>query len=277
MPSLVVAFLFVVNISAAQTDSSQHDTSVPSPSILSLVGNDGLTALKAAGHALVAPTKWNGADWLLAGGVVGLTTVSFLLDNSTFDLVERNRSPFNDKTSDIAVVYGSGYVAVGLPVTMYVSGLVFKDQWVRETAMLMGSTVLLTSAITTVGKFVVGRARPYTGFGRSEFRPFESGSAFKSFPSGHATTAFALSAALAARIKNPWASVGLYGAATATSVSRLYSRDHWLSDIVFAAAYSTAVAHSVVQWFEEGEGADGPNHSLNIEPTIGGVTIVWKF
>jgi membrane-associated phospholipid phosphatase len=96
-----------------------------------------------------------------------------------------------------------------------------------------------------------------------------------SFPSGHTTVAFAVSAVLAERIKNPWASVGLYGAATAAAVSRMYTQDHWLSDVVFTAAYTTAIAHAVVKWFEKEN--EGDAHAFNIVPTTSGVSIVWRF
>lgn len=279
IPSAFTALLVISCSCTAQTnpDSAAIEHRSPGTSVLGTIGNDGLTALKAAGFVLVAPARWEGTDWLLAGGVVGVTAAGFLLDNKSFDLMERNHSRLNDGLSDIAVAYGSGYMAVGLPVAMYISGLAFEERWLRETAMLMGSTVLLTSTITTVGKIAIGRARPYADLGRSKFRPFECRSAFESFPSGHTTTAFALSAVLAARIKNPWASMGLYGIATLTSVSRMYSRDHWLSDLVFSAAYSTAVAHSIVRWFEEVDGAPRNEQSLNITPTINGISVVWRF
>ena len=238
--------------------------------------NDGLTALNAAGHVLTIPTTWDGADWLMVGGVVGATATCSLLDDEAFDLMRRNQSTFNKNVTRVAVEYGSGYFAVGLPAAMYISGLVLEEQWVRETAVLMGSTLLLTSAITTVGKIVIGRARPYTGFGNHEFKPFGAQADFMSFPSGHTTAAFALSAVLAARIKNPWASVGLYGAATAAAVSRMYTRDHWLSDVVFTAAYTTAVAHSVVKWFERERENKGDAHTFNIIPTASGVSLVWQ-
>jgi membrane-associated phospholipid phosphatase len=214
-------------------------------------------------------------DWLVAGGVVGVTAASFLLDDEAFDLTKRNHSSFNNDLTRVAVEYGSGYVAIGLPIGMYITGLVLEDTWVRETAALMGSTLLLTSAITTAGKVVIGRARPYTGFGNHEFRVFSGQAGFMSFPSGHTTVAFAISAVLAARIKNPWASVGLYGVATAAAVSRMYTQDHWLSDVVFTASYTTAVAHSVVKWFEN-ENQDNA-HAFNIVPTTSGVSVEWTF
>jgi membrane-associated phospholipid phosphatase len=262
----------VVAVSPAQTDSLHAVESSP---LLSRVGNDGLTALKAMGHVLGAPSRWDGGDWLIAGGIAGGTVLSALLDDETSRLMKRNHSPFNEDVTAVVVEYGSGYVAIGLPVALYIAGFALEDTWTRETAVLMGSTLLLTSAITTVGKVAIGRARPYAGFGNHEFRSFNGHEDFMSFPSGHTTAAFAVSAVLAARIRNPWASAGLYGVATAAAASRMYTRDHWLSDVVFTAAYTTAVAHSVVKWFEKGNEDDA--HAFNIVPTMDGVRVVLRF
>jgi hypothetical protein len=277
IPSVVISFLVVASTCIAQTDSIRAATEgwVPGNSVLATVRKDGLTVLNAVGHVVTAPTRWDGADWLVVGGVVGVTAAGFLLDDEALNLMERNHSSFNNDVTRIAAEYGSGYVAIGLPVAMYIYGLALEDKWVRETAVLMGSTLLLTSAITAVGKVVVGRARPYPGFGNHEFRPFNGRAGFVSFPSGHTTVAFAISAVLAERIKNPWASVGLYGAATAAAVSRMYTQDHWLSDVVFTAAYTTAVTHAVVKWFEKENEEDA--HTFNIVPTMNGVSVVLKF
>ena len=98
-----------------------------------------------------------------------------------------------------------------------------------------------------------------------------------SFPSGHTTAAFALSAVLAARIKNPWATVGLYGVAAGAAMSRMYTRDHWLSDVVFTAVYTSAVANSVVHWFEKDDQPAGAGQSFHITPTINGVRVAWQW
>lgn len=277
IPSLFISFLVVSSTCVAQTDSSCAgvEGTTAGNSALVTIRNDGLIALGATGHIVVAPTKWGGTDWFVAGGVVGATAVSFLLDDEAFDLMERNHSSFNRDVARVAVEYGSGYLAVGLPAAMYVYGLALNERWVRETAVLMGSTLLLTSAMTTMGKVIIGRARPYNGFGNHEFRSFSGQVGFMSFPSGHTTAAFAISAVLAARVKNPWASVGLYGAATAAALSRVYTRDHWLSDVVFTAAYTTAVARSIVAWFEGTDGQPEETRAFNLTPIPGGVTVVW--
>jgi len=261
----------VANTCSAQIDSARINGLSDSRS----VGHDGLTAIRAIGHVAKAPTRWDGNDWLRAGSVAALTTACVLLDDEASDLMRRNQSSFSNSVSDVVVEYGNGYVAAGFPVAMYLSGLVLNNDWVRETAVLMGGTVLLTSTVTTIGKIAFGRARPHADLGSHEFRPFRNLPEYRSFPSGHATTAFSISAVLAARIKNPWASIGLYGAAAAASLSRMYTRSHWLSDVVFSAVYSSAVAHSIVYWFENRN--TEASHGFNIVPTSNGVSVTWRF
>ena len=261
--------------------SAQPDSLCPGPgrdvTLVSLVTDDGFRGMKAAGRALSAPVHWDEDDWLLAGGVAGATVASYLADNKVLDLADRNHSSFNDHATDIAVEYGSGAVAIGVPATIYLSGLLLKDRWLRETGLLAGTTMVVASATTTLAKIVVGRARPYGGLGHFRFRPLHGHEEFMSFPSGHTTAAFTLSAVLAARIKNPWASVGLYGAAAGAAVSRVYTRDHWLSDVVFTAAYSTALARSVVHWFENDEQAAQDAHALDIVPSANGIRVAWRW
>ena len=54
-------------------------------------------------------------------------------------------------------------------------------------------------------------------------------------PSGHAAMSFALATSLADEIHRPWATVGLYGMATAVGWSRINDNRHWLSDVAAGA------------------------------------------
>jgi membrane-associated phospholipid phosphatase len=142
---------------------------------------------------------------------------------------------------------------------------------------LMGATALGTSVIATATKFVAGRARPYTELGNHSFKPFHGREDFASFPSGHAVAAFSLSAVLAERIRNPWASIGLYGIAGLCSISRVYSRDHWVSDVFFSGALATLTARSIVHWDENEQKPATPPQGFQIVPGLSGIAVVWRF
>lgn len=269
-PGLLITFLlFLSPPGQAQTDSLSDS------SLGARVGDDALTMLRATGHTLSGPARWEADDFLKAGGVVALTAGAALLDRDMRDLLHRNRSSFADGLSDIAVHYGEGGPVIALMAGMYGVGLAFENDWLRETAFLAGTAVVISAGLSTAGKFIVGRARPYAELGNHEFRPFSDSDEFHSFPSGHTIVAFALSAVLAERIKNSWATVGLYTAAAACAFSRMYEDQHWLSDVVFSAAVSIAVAHSVVRWFEESFSPAG-EAGLSVVPTGQGIAIVWR-
>ena len=54
-------------------------------------------------------------------------------------------------------------------------------------------------------------------------------------PSGHTAMAFALATSLSDEIHNRWATVGLYGLATAVGWSRINDNRHWFTDVAAGA------------------------------------------
>jgi membrane-associated phospholipid phosphatase len=235
---------------------------------------DGGDAFSAAVHLFSSPFHWEGKDWALAAGVVALTGTSALLDDETRDLMKRNQTFLNDRLQTIAVEYGSGLNMMLFSAGLYTAGLISDNAWVRETGLLTGTAIACAATVSTLTKGLVGRARPFLEMGNHRFKPFRLNDPFHSFPSGHTIVAFSVSAVLAERIKNPWASIGLYAVATGTAAARLYSDNHWLSDVVFGALYSTAMARSIVAWYEHrGEDTKG----VSLIPTPGGFSFVWIF
>jgi membrane-associated phospholipid phosphatase len=98
----------------------------------------------------------------------------------------------------------------------------------------------IVSGVNGLVKWIVGRTRPFKGFGAFDFQPFRNGlaGAFDQknlcFPSGHACLAFATAAGLAILLPRwRWA---FYVAATLVAIERVTENAHYVSDCVGAAA-----------------------------------------
>jgi hypothetical protein len=67
--------------------------------------------------------------------------------------------------------------------------------------------------------------------------PRPNGEDNHSFPSGHATAAFANATLLHEEYgqRSVWYSIGGYGTATAVGTMRLFQNEHWVSDVLFGA------------------------------------------
>ena len=92
-------------------------------------------------------------------------------------------------------------------------------------------------------KYGIGKSRPRTG--KIEYKPLllTNNSDYRSFPSGHTTTAFALAATTANHYPDyKWYS---YGLATLVGISRIYVNAHWASDVVAGAGLGYASAKFV--------------------------------
>lgn len=109
--------------------------------------------------------------------------------------------------------------------------------------------VLLAVMAGELIKWIVGRGRPFVG-GKADafhFSHFDGTAAYASFPSGHATTAFALAFAVAALW--PRARVAMVVYALLIACSRLVLLAHHPSDVVAGALVGTVGAMLVRYYF----------------------------
>jgi undecaprenyl-diphosphatase len=134
--------------------------------------------------------------------------------------------------------HAAGWLALGL------AGALLSPEPERRHAWLRGVQIVASSyGLNQAVKFVVRRPRPEL----DGLPPLSPVVTRLSFPSAHATTAFAAARAYR-RLVPAWA---LYLAAGAFAVSRPYLGVHYPSDVVAGAVLGTAVA-------EVWPGADGP-------------------
>jgi membrane-associated phospholipid phosphatase len=109
--------------------------------------------------------------------------------------------------------------------------------------------VAVSNLVTEVLKYSVGRGRPFVGGEANAFHfsHFAGNPAYYSFPSGHATTAFAL--AFAVSVVWPQARVAMAVYAIVIAATRLVLVAHHPSDVVAGALVGIVGAMFVRYWF----------------------------
>jgi membrane-associated phospholipid phosphatase len=124
--------------------------------------------------------------------------------------------------------------------------------------------LMLSGVITGAIKGVTGRARPFAAPGDPGNWSFMRGvreERYQSFPSGHATAAFAFASAMTSQLDRDhspiahWAGPVLYSLAGVTAFARTYDHEHWLSDVVAGAAVGTLSGLTVSRWHDTHKGS----------------------
>lgn len=237
--------------------------------------NDDLhSVLDGVAHIYSSPVRWHSDDWLIAGGMISAVAGTFLIDEGIRRTMLSNQGDFGEKLNAVGNFYGQARYAVAFSIGMYGFGVIADDPWIRGTGITLVQTLASAGALNLALKVLVGRSRPYTNSGNTDFRPLAWKEESFSLPSGHAVVAFSMSSVLASRIKNTWATVGLYALASITAWSRLYSDDHWLSDVVLGSAFSTAMGISAVNWYETDQ---AQQLGLRVVPMPNGVFACFTF
>lgn len=229
---IFLLFSYRVSFSQQNPDSSKS----VNKSILHTLGCDVSDSYKDGIKTYTSPLHFSRNDWLTSGIVLLTASALYLKDESFSAYSKKNHSNINDKITDAGTAYGNLITPFVIGGSVYIYGLASENDYIRVTGRMVFESVLYSGLITTVLKSVSGRYRPYKNAGPYFFQPFRVDEGKLSFPSGHSTVAFAISSVLSNRIKNVYASIGLYALAGVTSVSRLYKDDHWASDVFFGSA-----------------------------------------
>lgn len=134
----------------------------------------------------------------------------------------------------------TGVVAPALLLTYGAARLTGHLEFADATRRV-GLSVLGAGLLSLALKEATGRARPDESPRDSQrFTPF---SGHASFPSGHATVAFATASALTRETSSRWVPCVAYPVAAMVGWSRVHDREHWTSDVVAGAALGTLSAN----------------------------------
>jgi membrane-associated phospholipid phosphatase len=205
-----------------------------------------------------APLRWQGSDWLAAGSVAAVISLTIAFDEPIYSAFKRfqGHNAWVSTVSPIVTQLGNLGVALGIDAAIFLGGLILHDAKAKATAEMGLQALLHTGILVQVLKHVAGRSRPsfdsgvdhwygpeafYLGF-------VEAQSKYDAFPSGHAITTWSLATVIATQYEDTvWVPILCYTLAVASGLSRVTEDTHWLSDVILGGALGYAVAKLVLR------------------------------
>lgn len=198
------------------------------------------------------PLKWKTKDWLTLGGLAGGTALLSFADQPLRDATRENQKYYYSFPVVLGRVYGEWYSIAGVAGTIGTYGLIAHNTAAKKTALELLQAGLYSEVVTAMLKIAIGRARPYTNEGHASFHPFSFFDGdYHSFPSGHTTSAFAMSTVLSRQTNSTGLKILAYTPAAFTLFSRVYQDKHWVSDELLGAAIGYFIGQWVVDLHEE--------------------------
>lgn len=182
--------------------------------------------------------------WLIP--FVGATGVALQYDARAQEALGIDQSRID--TSNRITRFGSPLTTFGEGVALYLAGRLAHNEHLAETGRLGAEAVINATLVTEALKLATNRERPDEGNGRGGFWPHGTRqySLNGSFPSGHATTSWALARVIASEYPNTWTRLGVYTFATAMSVTRITGRKHFPSDVLVGSTFGYLIGGYVV-------------------------------
>jgi membrane-associated phospholipid phosphatase len=196
-----------------------------------LVSGQALDTLPQLPAAAPAPSPHE-IQWWHGAVALGAVSALMLLDHPVQRFATDNASTGSDDVAGVVRHYGQPEIYATVTVGLLATGFATGHGEIARSGARLGLSLALAGLATAAGKTVSGRPRPEQSLDADGYSPF-SGQA--SFPSGHTAAAFAMATSLSDDIHRTWATVGLYGMATAVGWSRINDNRHWFSDVVAGA------------------------------------------
>jgi membrane-associated phospholipid phosphatase len=283
---LSTIFFSAVISAQAQTPSPTPSPTPQASSTPSLESQFFKSVLRDQKAIWTAPFHLHGHDalWLAP---LGLGTAALIAtDRRTGDEIAESNGQLN--ASRIISYAGSGYAVGGVAATFYLVGRATHNERARETGLLGAEALIDSGIVVTVLKEITQRRRPTAATGRSDF--FDGGS---SFPSGHAISAWSLATVIANEYHDHrLVQITAYGIASAVSVARFTSLNHYLSDVLVGSAMGYGIGRYVYHAHHRKSSVSGGDEEESLErsrawPLIApqydrrsreyGVALAWSF
>jgi undecaprenyl-diphosphatase len=212
--------------------------------IVSAVKHEVVRDVNDAKSLAADPLRWDRKMWTRFAEGSAVVVALYAIDRQTSDRVQQNRSSSTDQFAKTITPFG-GHRAIELSALMIAAGAGMHDTNLRDAGRdSLESELWAAGIVTPLLKRAFGRARPVQNEGSHSFHPLKSH--FESFPSGHATNAFAFATAVAGHYDGWIVPTIVYTIASGVAVSRVNDHVHFPSDVVDGALIGHAVAKGIV-------------------------------
>src|SRR5512143_1260157 len=229
-------------------------------------------------NIVTSPARWDATDWITAVAVTGIAAGLYDNDAKIQKWVLDHRTTTTDNIGDDATLVGHGALTAPIIGGMYLYGYLADDGKMRKTSLLSVESFVLTGVFVQVLKHATGRHRPYTGDPPHTWDgpTIHNSGSNMSFPSGHASSAFAVASVIAMEYGNIIVPTLAYGVATTTPLNRVTHNAHWSSDIFVGSAIGYFTGKAVVASHR-----GGGEERLSLAPMLidenVGIGITYKF
>jgi membrane-associated phospholipid phosphatase len=254
MRNLFLAVLFMTNVCFAQSEPQVAAPSAPTPeedTFWNNVKNDFISPfVNPTGHKIL----YGGTA--LVGGL--LLTREFTVDPLQEDTVKKKPMGGYSQYGNI-----SGQT---LPNILYFVGMeaysfFADDPEAHEFAIVMFKSTLYSGIVTGVLKDVVREGRPHDKNDKT------------SFPSAHATRAFAFASTVNELHGSTWG-IPAYALATAVAYSRMNDNRHYVHDVIAGAAIGASYGISIAQRYKNKKASQSEMAAI---PTGDGLAIMYRY
>jgi membrane-associated phospholipid phosphatase len=193
--------------------------------------------------------------WKPALGILGATAGLIALDPHDTPFFQRaafQQTPAVREFNRIVSGRNAALVIAAVPASFYLAGLVKKDSYARQTALLAGEAIATAEIVAAAIKAVGRRLRPSAvgpggDYSDTWLRHNSSVCGSGSFPSAHTASAFSVATVFAQRYPtHRWAPWLAYGLAGAIGFSRVSGQAHFPSDVFMGAALGFSIGRFVV-------------------------------
>jgi hypothetical protein len=253
----VVAFIVNVSLTPAEEISKPADQQFPELKKKSEQPQDPLVELNKEyfkGYwtdtkaMITAPMGWDQSDWIKASVVLGVSVGLFTQDDKIKIWVQKHKTGTTIHLADDA----SKVYTYALPALagLGLYGYVVNNEKAKTTFLLGAESAIITTAFVQTLKRSTGRHRPSTGDSHDTWSgpTFTGHNERLSFPSGDASTAFALASVVASEYDNYVVPPAVYTAATLVALERVHNNAHWSSDVFIGSAIGYFTGKAVVHY-----------------------------